>query len=92
MQLDSMWAEIAKEPCTSPGERSAATNMAYCMFTSGSTGRPKGTMIHHNSVINYLLGMVKCARSRCLASSHFIRITAMLMSGVIFQAIGVEGR
>ena len=38
-----------------------AANMCYIIFTSGSTGRPKGTVLQHTSVINYLLGMVRCA-------------------------------
>ena len=61
VQVDSEWAEIEKEPSTAPGARVTAANMCYIIFTSGSTGRPKGTVLQHAGVINYLLGMVKCA-------------------------------
>ena len=60
MQVDTQWASVADEPATSLGARATATNMCYITFTSGSTGRPKGTVLQHNSVINYLLGMVRC--------------------------------
>ena len=59
--MDREGAALARQPVTPPGARATATNMCYIIFTSGSTGRPKGTVLQHNSVINYLLGMVKCA-------------------------------
>ena len=59
-QVDSEWDAIAQEPACSPLARARPDNMCYIIFTSGSTGRPKGTMLQHNSVINYLLGMVEC--------------------------------
>ena len=60
VQMDREDAALARQPATLPGVRATATNMCYIIFTSGSTGRPKGTVLQHNSVINYLLGMVKC--------------------------------
>ena len=60
VQLDCEDDALARQPGTLPGVRATATNMCYIIFTSGSTGRPKGTVLQHNSVINYLLGMVKC--------------------------------
>ena len=64
LQVDTQWESVAEESATSLGARATATNMCYIIFTSGSTGRPKGTVLQHNSVINYLLGMVRCV---CLA-------------------------
>ena len=63
--MDTVWESVAEEPATSLGARATATNMCYIIFTSGSTGRPKGTVLQHNSVINYLLGMVGCV---CVAA------------------------
>ena len=62
IQVDTQWDSVAGEPAASLGARATASNMCYIIFTSGSTGRPKGTVLQHNSVINYLLGMVRCAR------------------------------
>ena len=59
-QVDSDWDAIAQEPACSPPARARPDSMCYIIFTSGSTGRPKGTVLQHNSIINYLLGMVEC--------------------------------
>ena len=58
--MDSEWDAIAQEPAHPPPARARPDNMCYIIFTSGSTGRPKGTVLQHASVINYLLGMVRC--------------------------------
>ena len=62
--MDSEWDVIAQEATHAPPALARPDNVCYIIFTSGSTGRPKGTVLQHNSVINYLLGMVKCASFR----------------------------
>ena len=57
--MDREGAALTRQPTTLPSVRATAINMCYIVFTSGSTGRPKGTVLQHNSVINYLLGMVR---------------------------------
>ncbi len=60
LYLDKDWAQIEKEPPTSPLPKPLdAENLAYIIYTSGSTGRPKGVLIPHNSVVNHNLAMAK---------------------------------
>ena len=49
LALDSMRAELAKEPKGNPASKASPADLAYVLFTSGSTGRPKGVAIEHHS-------------------------------------------
>ncbi|MCP5049133.1 MAG: amino acid adenylation domain-containing protein, partial [bacterium] len=40
-----------------PGRRGVPTDPAYVIYTSGSSGNPKGVLVHHKSVVNFILGM-----------------------------------
>ncbi len=47
--IDADAEEIAREPATTPANRTLPHNLAYLIYTSGSTGRPKGVAIVHEN-------------------------------------------
>ncbi len=52
VDLDTGWAEIAKENSSVPACAAGPENLAYLIFTSGSTGTPKGVMTTHANLAN----------------------------------------
>ena len=55
--LDADWTNVAAQPTTATGVRSAPENLAYVIYTSGSTGQPKGVMVTQSGLCNHMLWM-----------------------------------
>ena len=55
--LDAEWTNVAAQPTTATGVRSAPENLAYVIYTSGSTGQPKGVMVTQGGLCNHMLWM-----------------------------------
>ncbi len=53
IELDTIEAELSKQPILNPRSISSARDLAYIIYTSGSSGKPKGVLIEHQSVTNY---------------------------------------
>ncbi len=68
-QVDEEADALAEQPPSSPGQRANARNMCYIIFTSGSTGRPKGAVLQHDSAVNFLHFIHRCAHARVLAET-----------------------
>ena len=51
IDLDDVWAEIAREPETNLDVAVSEDNVAYVIYTSGSTGKPKGALVTHANVL-----------------------------------------
>jgi amino acid adenylation domain-containing protein len=56
--LDQNWTEIAQAPAKSCTSSVTGENLAYVIYTSGSTGKPKGVAIAHQSLLNYVYGIL----------------------------------
>ncbi|NER79864.1 MAG: AMP-binding protein, partial [Leptolyngbya sp. SIO1D8] len=56
--LDRDSAVIAQESSENPTSEANGENLVYVLFTSGSTGRPKGVAIEHQSLLNYIDGIL----------------------------------
>jgi amino acid adenylation domain-containing protein len=52
VQLDSDWADIARESTEPLSGEVRPHHPAYVIYTSGSTGRPKGTLVAHSGLCN----------------------------------------
>jgi long-subunit acyl-CoA synthetase (AMP-forming) len=63
VQVDEERDALAELPSTSVGQRASASGMCYIIFTSGSTGRPKGAVLQHDSAVNFLHFINRCAHS-----------------------------
>lgn len=55
--MDTIGAELAKQPATNPPLVGDASSLAYVIYTSGSTGQPKGVQLQHRGVVNFLSSM-----------------------------------
>jgi len=51
---ETVRAEVAAEPTSSPGTVIGPRDPAYVLFTSGSTGKPKGATNTHGGLVNRL--------------------------------------
>ncbi|HYR08098.1 MAG TPA: amino acid adenylation domain-containing protein, partial [Longimicrobium sp.] len=49
IRLDTLGAELDRQPAEAPISGVLPENLSHVIFTSGSTGRPKGVMIRHSS-------------------------------------------
>ena len=65
VQVDEERDALAELPSVSVGQRADARNMCYIIFTSGSTGRPKGAVLQHDSAVNFLHFINRCAYTGC---------------------------
>ncbi len=63
--MDEEQNALAELPSTSVGQRASVRNMCYIIFTSGSTGRPKGAVLQHDSAVNFLHFINRCAYTGC---------------------------
>ena len=59
IDLDSEWAQIARESSGNLACPATPGNLAYVIYTSGSTGKPKGVEIEHGSLTNHVWATVK---------------------------------
>ncbi|MCP3138672.1 non-ribosomal peptide synthetase [Pyxidicoccus xibeiensis] len=82
LSLDALESESA-EPLTG---RASPEALAYVLFTSGSTGVPKGVMVHHQGMLNHILGMCEGLGIR---ESDVIAQTAALSFDIsVWQMLG----
>jgi len=75
LHLDTLAAQIAKEPSETLGHIGAPEDVAYVLYTSGSTGKPKGVEVTHRGVTNLLWSLRD--QPGCTASDTFLSVTTL---------------
>ena len=90
--LDADWLRIAQEGECNLANQVQPENLLYIIYTSGTTGQSKGVEIEHQSMTNYLNGIIQqlnlnCCRNFALVSS----ITTDLGNTIIFPALCTGG-
>ncbi|MEB3827148.1 amino acid adenylation domain-containing protein [Phormidium sp. CCY1219] len=86
--LDADWMVIAREGDRNLVPTVKPENLLYVIYTSGTTGQPKGVAIEHQSMTNYLNGIVRqFALSSCRNFALVSSITTDLGNTILFPAL-----
>jgi len=71
---------------------SKPSDLVYVIYTSGSTGQPKGVMIRHESLIDYIYGVLERTNIReCRSFGLVSTIAADLGNTVIYASLTTGG-
>lgn len=56
--LDNCWQDLSQLSTANLASGVNPHSLAYLIYTSGSTGKPKGVMIQHQSLVNFIQGVL----------------------------------